>query len=390
MADFSGVQAVTNTLRAILLNRMAEAGALTDVLTTRLDSDELPNGPWVNLFLYRVAESAELKNQDLPGATAPMSLGHPPLSLDLHYLVTAEGADPDDTRAAQRVLGDAMLTLHDTPIIPKDDPLLDPGLHGEVEHLSVTLEGPQMETLTNLWTAATAPYRLSASYKVTVVQLESQRPRKYPKPVLEPPEAGPWVDVVPIDRPVIERIGVIRPPSDAESPVPYARIGDVLVVHGSSILPGTRPMFGDVDASATVQPGSTSTVMRVEVPDDPALGPGVQRLELVRDVAAGKIPHDIPLMRSQVAAFVVVPSISGLSAPSGPVGTTITVSGTRLVSDRGPTIVVVGDRPLVPAPGATATQLDVEISGLDTGTYPVSVRVNGAESIDRIEFEVTP
>ena len=220
MADFSGIQAVTSTLRSVLLNRMAEAAALSDVIASRLDSDNLPNGPWVNLFLYRIAENAELKNQDLPGATGPLSLGHPPLSLDLHYLVTTEGADPDDTRAAQRVLGDVMLTLHDHPIIAKDDPLLDPGLQNEVEHLTVTLESPQMETLTNLWTAISSPFRASAAYKVTVVQLESQRLRSFPKLVREPPQAGPRVDVVPIDRPVIDQVAVIRPPAPRGCPSP--------------------------------------------------------------------------------------------------------------------------------------------------------------------------
>lgn len=390
MADFSGLQSVTNTVRQILLNRMSEAGALTDVLANRLDSDNFPTGPWVNVFLYRVSENAELKNQDLPGATGPLSLGHPPLSVDLHYLITAEGSDADDGRAAQRVLGDAMLTLHDHPIIPKDDPLLDPGLQNEVEHLTLTLETPQLESLTNLWTAASSPFRLSAAYKVTVVQLESQRQRSFPKPVLEPPAAGPRVDAVPIDRPIIERIAVVRPPSTDESPVAYARIGDVLVIHGTSIRPGTRPMLGDVDASANVAADSTSSAMRVAVPDDPALGPGVQRLQLVRDVEVGTPPRDLPLMRSQVAAFVLVPAIAALSATDGVLGTTVTITGTRLTSDGGPTLVVVGDRPLQPEPGATDTQLDVVITGVAVGVHPMSVRVNGAESIDRVDFEVTP
>ena len=95
-------------------------------------------------------------------------------------------------------------------------------------------------------------------------------------------------------------------------------------------------------------------------------------------------------MRSQVTAFVVVPAITALSVASGPNGTTITITGTRLVSDRGPTIVVLGDRPLAPDPGGTDTQIDVTVAGFGPATYPLSVRVNGAESIDRIEFEVTP
>ncbi|GAF88927.1 unnamed protein product, partial [marine sediment metagenome] len=105
--------AVTETVRQLLLERMQEHAALTDVTTLHPDDDDTPDGPWVNLFLYRVTENAALKNQDLPGRGGPLSLGRPPLSLDLHYLITAMGLDSADTRGAQRVLGDAMVTLHD-------------------------------------------------------------------------------------------------------------------------------------------------------------------------------------------------------------------------------------------------------------------------------------
>lgn len=390
MADFSGIQAVTSTIRALLLNRMAEAAALSDVTTLSPAAPDLPDGPWVNLFLYRVTENAELKNQDLPGATGPLALGHPPLSLDLHYIVTAQGRDADDTRAAQRVLGDAMLVLHDHPVVAKDDPLLDPGLQNEVELLKITLDPLGTEALSNLWTATTAALRLGATYKVTVAQLESTRPRSFPRPVLEPPAAGPRVDAVPIDRPQVAGVGVVRPPATEESPVAYVRIGDVLVIRGSSFYPGTRVLLGDVDATANILPTSTAGVLRVTVPDDPGLTPGVQRLQLVRDVEAGDPRRDMPLMRSNVAAFVVIPAITGLAPATGGSGTAVTIQGTRLVSETGPSIVVVGDRPFGPEPGGTETSLDVIIGGLAPDTYPVRVRVNGAESIDPITFEVTP
>lgn len=390
MADFSGIQAVTTTLRSLLLDRMAEAAALADITTLRPAAPDAPDGPWVNLFLYRVTESAQLKNQDLPGMTGPLSLGHPPLSLDLHYLVTTEGADADDTRAAQRLLGDAMLVFHDHPVIAKDDPILDPGLQNEVELLKITYDPMSTEALANLWTATTAPIRLGATYTVTVIQLESTRPRTFPKPVLEPPLAGPRVDVVPIDRPQIARVGVVRPPATEESPVAYVRIGDTLVIHGSSFYPGTRVLLGDVDASGGVLPTSTAGVMRVTVPDEPSLAPGVQRLQLVRDVEIGDPPRELPLMRSNVSAFVIVPSITATNPASGSDGTALTIQGSRLASAAGPTIVIVGDRPFTPEPGATDTSLDVQVTGLVPGTYPVSVRVNGAESIDPASFEVTP
>ena len=180
VSDFTGVQAVTATIRQILQQRMEEPVPVT----TAPPDVEVPNvdRPLANLFLYMVEESPTLKNQDLPGMVGPMSLGQPPLSLDLHYLVTGAGPDPNDDRGSHRVLGDVMLTLHEHPIVAKDDPLLDPVLQNEVELLKITMEPLDVEGLSKIWTATTAPLRLSVGYKVTVVQLESTQPRSVAKP----------------------------------------------------------------------------------------------------------------------------------------------------------------------------------------------------------------
>lgn len=393
MADFSGIEAVTETLRQLLLDRMQEQAALTDVTAFSPDSDDTPDGPWVNLFLYRITENAELKNQDLPGRGGPLSFGHPPLSVNLHYLVTTMGLDSADTRGAQRVLGDVMLTLHDHPIIAKDDEVLDDRLRQEVELLKITLEPLTAEDLSNIWTATTAPYRLSVAYRVTVVQLESTLPRQIPKPVGTPPDAGPRVYAVPLDRPQVTAVGVIRTadgPGDEVEAVPYARIGDTLAIDGGQLYPGWRVLLGDVDASAAIDDASTARRLLVEVPDDPALQAGIQRLQLVGDIQIGEPPRDVAVMRSNVAAFVLIPTVTSTALITAGTVTTLTVSGQRLIADSGPTIVLVGDHAITPESGATATQVAVILPQLAPGVYPVRVRVNGAEGIDPASFEMTP
>ena len=390
MSDFTGVQAITATLREILLQRMAEPPTITAAGLNVDISDVDP--PILNLFLYRITESAGLKNQDLPGMAGPLSLGRPPLSLELHYLITATGLDPNDDRGAHRVLGDAMLTLHDHPIIAKDDPLLDPALQNAAELITVTMEQLDTEELSKIWTAATAPVRLCTGYKVTVVQLESTRPRRVAKPVLAPPAAGPRVYAVPLDRPVIASVGVMRLLPDlsvVEQNVPYVRVGEQLVVRGTGFFPGTRVMLGEVDATTSIDPASTSSRMLVQVVDA-ALQPGVQRLQLIRDVEVGEPPEErvFPFLRSNVSAFVLIPTITTVSPADGPGGTVITVTGQRLFRADVPSMVLVGDRAFLLAAG-TPTQVQLAVSGLPAGIYPVSVRVNGAESIDAHTFEVT-
>lgn len=391
MADFTGIQAVTSTLRTILLHDMVEPVAITtappDVEVTTVDR------PLVNLFLYRITENAALKNQDLPGMSGPMSLGRPPLSLDLHYVLTASGPDATDDRGAHRVLGDAMLALHDHAIVAKDDDVLDLALTGEVELLRVTLEDFDTEELSKIWTATTAPLRLAAGYKVTVVQLESTLPRTIAKPVLEPPQAGPRVYATSLDRPFVEAVGVMRRLADGtlvERDVAHVRIGEQLIVKGSGLGPGARVELGDVDATTAIDPSSTAGRLLVTV-DDPALEPGLHPLRAVRDVAVGEPPDErtFPLLRSNVAGFVLVPSLAGASPASGSPGTTLTVTGDRLFRSDAASMVLVGDRAFPLGAGATATQVEVAVSGLPAGTYPVSVRVNGAESIDDVRFQVT-
>lgn len=393
MADSTGLEAVTSTLRSVLLQRMQVP---PDVTVARPDL-EVPNvvPPVLNLFLYRVSENASLKNQDLPGMAPPASLGRPPLSLDLHYLLMATGQSPTDDRGAQRVLGDAMVTLHDHPIIPKDDPLLDPALREEVELVNVTFEPLTLEDLSKIWTATSSPFRLAVGYLVTVVQLESTLPRRIAKPVLEPPTGGPRIRALPMDRPVIAFLSVLRRRPDTterdEQAVPYVRIGEELVVNGSHLDAGARVLFDDVDVTAPLMAESTSSRRLVGIPDDPRLQPGVRRLELVRDVTVGDQPdeHTAPFLRSNVASFVLVPTIETLEPSSGPDGTVVTITGLRLAMEDRRSMVLVGDRAFPLASDANPTEVQVIVSGLQTGIHGVSVRVNGAESIDSVTFEVT-
>ena len=89
------------------------------------DNDPHKEDPRVNVFLYRVTENGYLQNQEIPGRGGSSGYGHPPLSLNLHYLVTAYGNQEilvngstlfQDTDA-HFLLGSAMRVFHDVPIV---------------------------------------------------------------------------------------------------------------------------------------------------------------------------------------------------------------------------------------------------------------------------------
>lgn len=135
----------------------------------------------LGLYLYRVVESAELKNQGPtfePGAvpppgTAPSSLVRTdPLCLNLHYLLMP--FSPDESYLdTYDLLGRAMLALHENAILSPGalGVAVDPS-EAELE-FRVTMEPLTTTELAAIWEAVHEPYRLSVSYVVRTVQIRA-------------------------------------------------------------------------------------------------------------------------------------------------------------------------------------------------------------------------
>ena len=129
MSDYRALGGVSSTLQTLLADRMDQPFGTAIPVTvgtppfTSKDNDLHVEAARINLFLYRVTGSGALQNQEIPGRGASSAYGHPPLSLNLHYLVTGYGTTQlagvpmfEDSQA-QLVLGSAMRVLHDVPII---------------------------------------------------------------------------------------------------------------------------------------------------------------------------------------------------------------------------------------------------------------------------------
>src|SRR5262249_55681186 len=290
MSDFHAIGGVGETLRALLLDRMevppelgsaplrVSIGSPPSAGTNPLQAAETPR---VNLFLYMVVENGALKNQEIPGRGNPGAYGHPPLSLDLHYLMTAYGTREVQANFQETLshflLGSAMRVFHDHAIITEDlltvrDPVGTPILHdsllGEYEHIKLALEPVSLEDLSKVWTALTQPYRVSAAYHVSVVQIESRRQRQFPRRVKELPLGGPKIYVIPFRYPQIQEIAVRwqDDPAGADKPYPYARVGDTLILKGTNLgSPQTRVKIGGLE----IQLGLTRNArIEVLVPDN--------------------------------------------------------------------------------------------------------------------------
>jgi hypothetical protein len=111
LASHTAISAVSRTLRTLLHDRM-----VTNAKITLAPLDAELAGPRVNLYLMQVIENASLKNQEIPDHSHPAAYGHPPLSLDLRYLMTTYGQLEDQEEgdlSAQTILGDAMRVMND-------------------------------------------------------------------------------------------------------------------------------------------------------------------------------------------------------------------------------------------------------------------------------------
>ena len=399
MSDYLAIGSVSATLRNLLSDRMdippLPGGSTTVPITISTPGeDDDVEAARINLYLYLVSESASYKNQEIPGHGHPAAYGRPPLSLELHYLVTAYGAftetgsDFADETVAQYLLGSAMRVLHDYPIITADlenqasQPILDLSLQGQFERIKMTLESLSLEDASKIWTALALPMRPSAAYKVTVVQIESKLLRGYAKPVGELPDAGPRVKVVTLNTPKIDDLRVKRqgtPPNDPPATAPYARIGDTLVLQGTGFIRGeTAVRIGTV----SIPPATLSeTSMTAVLPDDPALEPGVQPVKVTRTIALGdpETPHTG--FHSNLAVFMLVPHVTSAVLAAG----VLTVQGARLFAENKDCQTIIGDVVIPSANYLTHTpaQISMTLPTMPAGTYGVRVRVNGAECLDQ-------
>lgn len=203
--------AVTALLKRLLENGLASAGVSTqlgaDAIVSALAPDRVGSGeeerPQINLFLYLVTPRATLttNGRDRNG-------NRDGLALDLHYLVTAYGAQD---LQAEILLGHAIATLQENPVLDQEriksvlEPLghardrrvvaapmaavSHPEVAGGFERLAIEPEFMNAEGVSKIWSALQAKYHPSATYKVSAVLIAKSAPPRQPSPAARKPVA---------------------------------------------------------------------------------------------------------------------------------------------------------------------------------------------------------
>ncbi|NNG00314.1 MAG: DUF4255 domain-containing protein [Desulfobacteraceae bacterium] len=400
MSNEFAVAAVTLTLRNLLdkikdiqdsdeFNLLpADAKPTAEILVTNLPLDEAHEFDaaknQVNLFLYHVEHSPGWRNMDLPGRIKPGETGHPPLALNLYYVITAYGENGSEL-IGHLLLGKAMSLLHDHAVFGRDEikaAFEISGLHDQIERVRITPQPISLDEISKLWTGFQTQYRLSAAYQVAVVLIESKRPAKTPLPVLTRGEDDQGVASQPNLLPPYPALSSVTPPNNQ----PGAKIGDVLILTGhhlqgdSMVLRFKTPRLAEPIERPPLA-GGTDIQATVGLPDDPANWPvGFYTLEAVISNAGepDRTTNKIPLM--------IVPSITStaITPLNPPVESayTATVTCSPQIKPEQHTALLLGGREFEAEnhPAQTDT-LTFRLAEIADGEYPVRLRIDGVDSL---------
>ena len=172
MPDHSVIADVSATLRTVLTAGFTLLGGAPPPIAEIHDlSGTIPTNPArLTLFLFDVVEDVVSRNRAPLQTPVPPSLAlqKPPMALLLRYLMTPWSGD---RLTDQRILARTLQILYDDAIL--SGPQLQGGLAGTSQALKIKLVPLDLEERTRVWHSVQRPYRLSLSYEVRVVNLDS-------------------------------------------------------------------------------------------------------------------------------------------------------------------------------------------------------------------------
>lgn len=127
----------------------------------------------LGLYLYDIRESEEYRNSTMVNIDA-RSQRYPSLYLTLYYMVTAYSNGDIKFRSLeeQKMLGKAMQVLGDSSML--DARSLEPAQNA-VDALRIELLPLNIDEKMKIWNVPNKPYKASLFYKVTPVELESEK-----------------------------------------------------------------------------------------------------------------------------------------------------------------------------------------------------------------------
>lgn len=412
MSNALAIAAVTLTLRSLIDRNLPDDLAGASVTAKPLDkavssSGGPSSGNQINLFLYQTEINPSWRNLPLPDQVRPGESGHPPLALNLHYLITAYGEDDDDTRS-HRLLGQAMSTLHDHPILSPEEIELAtatelPGstLHQQIESVRIVPHTLSLDELSRLWTTFQTQYRISAAYQASVVVIESRRAARTPLPVLRRGRDDEGITVQGDLIPPVPTLTTLELPRRQ----PSLRLGETLKIIGAQLAGSdleVRFQHPRLEAALTTEVLSQSTTeleVRLPEPGDAATAaapqnqwlPGVYTVQVAVQLQgedAQRLTNALPVA---LAPQIVTDPPIDVATDAATGITTLTVQTLPSVLPEQRAALLLGNRELLAQPRSDRTNtLTFQVTDMPAGNYFVRLRIDGADSLLVQDFEARP
>ncbi len=419
MSNALALASVTAVLMDLLNDGMANANLDTmgpiDITALPLDevTGEETQTNRLNIYMWHATRNAAWSAARLPARnTQGNRVDSPFLALDLHYVLSATGAEPLN---AEILLGYGMQILHETPVLtraairsalggvtpPVDASLLPAALQSilasdladQFEQIRITPAVPdndhpmQLEGLSNLWSAFSAPLRASALYQVSCVLIESRTPVRSALPVLT--LGGRTAQ---LRSPTITRIS--RLPDGAGTArdlVAAIEPGDWIAIEGTALAAQLmRLRLGD-RILAVVPANASNLRVDVQLPADLRAGLSLLQIEHLFTPEGGGA--DRLWEMSNAMPLVITPQLAGHvvngAVASGRFSGTVTATLAHPVGQDQVAALLFN-----PLPGgandpfsvrcrprtAEGTQVVADIAGAPADNYLVRVEIGGAAS----------
>jgi hypothetical protein len=421
MSSALAIASVTYVLKDLLNNGLidhdvsgATGGNIQVSALPPPDPNTITSGDQLNLYMYRVTFNQGWRNVALPSRDGEGErVSNPPLSLNLHYLLTSYGINELHTEI---LLGYGMQFLHERPVLDRKsiqrslaDANVESGsglpekyralssseLAEQIEQIKITPENLSTEEISKLWTAFGAKYRPTAAYQVSVVLIES---KKSTKTALRVKQSNIYVN--PIHQPVIEKIKSQKfagEPIDEDQPV---LAGYILVICGRQLKSDDVVVKIGGKEVIPVKDNITDTQISISLPT--GLQAGVQSVQVIHHKMMGTPPVLHQGVESNVAAFVLSPSVDPPSVTFIPATASepakISLSVNPPVKDTQRVILLLNEYHLGPVttpslsysfqspvlppaePPGFKTIIEIPIHDVKAGTYLVRIQADGAES----------
>jgi hypothetical protein len=424
MSSALAIAAVTASLKDLLNNGLInhDLSSIGSFSITAQPPDRITTGQTennqLNLFLYQVTPNSGWRNMGLPSRdSVGARVSNAPLALDLHYLLSAYGAQDFN---AEILLGYAMQLLHENPVLTRAqlrialgptspvDGSMVPGPFGpkvaidladQVELLKITPAFLNSDDLSKLWTAMQARYRPSMAYLVSVVLIQSEVGALSPPPVLKRGAGDRGNDVQGAPAPVLSAA------RHAASPLfPAVRLGDDVLISGTRLdrtgVVGIVFECARLGIARTLAPaaGASATQLQAHLPsiaeDANGMsewGIGVYSISL-RVTQAGQpswTTNGVPI------ALAPVISVTPLNAAAGTINIAVTCTPRLRPAQAAQARLLFGSTQIQPAsvdtpadPSKPST-LNFSIPNVTADSYLVRLRVDGIDSLP-VTFSGTP